>query len=49
MRVHWRFFDVTPAFHPLTFHAVYADHPDSLLPSIIAQMAAEVSLCMADA
>ncbi|PKA44139.1 LysR family transcriptional regulator [Rhizobium sullae] len=40
--------DVTPAFRPLTFHAVYADHPDSLLPSIIAQMAAEVSLCMAD-
>ena len=41
--------DVTPAFHPLTFHAVYADHPDSPLPSIIAQMAAEVSLSMADA
>lgn len=41
--------DVTPVFQPLAFHAVYADRPDSLLPSIIAQMAAEISLRMADA
>ncbi|KKX33214.1 LysR family transcriptional regulator [Rhizobium sp. LC145] len=40
--------DVFPAFKPLTFHAVYPDHPDNLLPSIIAAMAAEVSLSMAD-
>jgi DNA-binding transcriptional LysR family regulator len=35
--------DVRPQFPALAFHAVYADHPDNLLPSIIAAMAAEVS------
>ena len=35
--------NVKTEFPPLAFHAVYADHPDNLLPSIIAAMAAEVS------
>lgn len=35
--------EVEPEFPPLAFHAVYADHPDNLLPSIIAAMALEVS------
>lgn len=36
--------DVSPPFKPLAFHAVYSNHPDNLLPSMIADMAAEVSL-----
>jgi DNA-binding transcriptional LysR family regulator len=35
--------DVKPDFPALEFHAVYADHPDNLLPSIIAGMASEAS------
>ena len=40
--------DVTPTFPPLALHAVYPDHPDNLIISIIARMAAEESLAMAD-
>jgi|HigsolmetaGSP11D_1036233.scaffolds.fasta_scaffold05321_5 DNA-binding transcriptional LysR family regulator len=35
--------DVDLEFPPLAFHAVYADHPDNVMPPIIAEMAAEVS------
>ncbi|MGO4705578.1 LysR family transcriptional regulator [Microvirga sp. 2MCAF38] len=35
--------DVTPAFPPLTFQAVYYDHPDNLISAVAAQMAQEVA------
>jgi DNA-binding transcriptional LysR family regulator len=35
--------DVTPAFPPLSFHAVYSDHPDNLISAVVAQMAQEVA------
>ncbi|WP_457090668.1 LysR family transcriptional regulator [Microvirga sp. P5_D2] len=35
--------DVTPAFPPLSFHAVYCDHPDNLISAVVAQMAQEVA------
>lgn len=35
--------DVTPAFPPLSFHAVYYDHPDNLISAMVAQMAQEVA------
>jgi DNA-binding transcriptional LysR family regulator len=44
--------DVTPAFPPLSFHAIYYDHPDNLISAVVAQMAQEVahsfSLAQAD-
>ncbi|TKT74577.1 LysR family transcriptional regulator [Aquamicrobium sp. LC103] len=36
--------DVTPQFHPLDMHAVYADHQDNLIPAMLARMAREVAL-----
>ncbi|MBF9232307.1 LysR family transcriptional regulator [Microvirga alba] len=35
--------DVTPAFPPLTFQAVYYDHPDNLISAVAAQMAQDVA------
>jgi DNA-binding transcriptional LysR family regulator len=35
--------DVSPAFPPLSFHAVYYDHPDNLISAVVAQMAQEVA------
>ena len=35
--------DVSPAFPPLSFHAVYYDHPDNLISAVVARMAQEVS------
>lgn len=35
--------DVTPAFPPLSFHAVYFDHPDNLIAAVVAKMAQEVA------
>lgn len=35
--------DVTPAFPPLTFHAVYSDHPGNLISAVIARMSQEVA------
>ncbi|KAB0266422.1 LysR family transcriptional regulator [Microvirga brassicacearum] len=35
--------DVQPAFPPLVFYAVYSDHPDNLIPAVVARMAQEVA------
>lgn len=35
--------DVTPGFPPLTFQAVYSDHPDNLISAVAAKMAQEVA------
>jgi DNA-binding transcriptional LysR family regulator len=35
--------DVTPVFPPLSFHAVYSDHPDNLISAVAALMAQEVA------
>jgi len=35
--------DVSPAFPPLSFHAVYYDHPDNLISAVVAKMAQEVA------
>jgi DNA-binding transcriptional LysR family regulator len=35
--------DVTPVFPPLSFQAVYSDHPDNLISAVAAQMAQEVA------
>ncbi|MGO4571522.1 LysR family transcriptional regulator [Microvirga sp. 2TAF3] len=35
--------DVAPAFPPLTFQAVYSDHPDNLISAVAAQMAQDVA------
>jgi DNA-binding transcriptional LysR family regulator len=35
--------DVSPAFPPLSFHAVYYDHPDNLISAVVARMAQEVA------
>jgi DNA-binding transcriptional LysR family regulator len=35
--------DVSPIFPPLSFQAVYSDHPDNLIPAVAAKMAQEVA------
>ncbi|MCB8819805.1 LysR family transcriptional regulator [Microvirga rosea] len=35
--------DVAPPFPPLSFHAVYSDHPDNLISAVAATMAQEVA------
>ncbi len=36
--------DVTPTFPPLLLHAVFADNPDNMVPSVLAQMARDIAL-----